>query len=222
MTNVISISNYHKDMNTLLYLETFENNINVTNDDKYIINGDNIWIKSKDSKYSNQPILLKTLNKPIVKYESNHGLQFTQELKHYGISSILKQPILFNDYKHDFVIQYEIKLEESLECGGTYIKLLRSSYDNKNIHEVVEQLNNETPYSIMFGPDKCGNNNKIHFIIQYQNPITKEWSELHYNETIPAKIDKFTHLYTLHMKADSSFDIYMDMKLMKSGKYMYK
>ena len=82
----------------------------------------------------------------------------------------------------------------------------------------LSQLNSDTRYSIMFGPDKCGSNNKIHFIIQYQNPISKEWEEKHFNTTIAMKSDKLkTHLYTLHIKSNSDFEIYVDMKEASRG-----
>jgi len=175
------------------------------------LHGDHRWIKSKVGKYLNQPVLIKPPNKPVKGFESDNGLQLTQEMKHYGLSCQLNHPFDFS-LQQDFVIQYEVRLEESLECGGAYIKLLREVNQSS-----LEELSNDTPYSIMFGPDKCGSTNKVHFIIQYRNPITGVWTEHHYNETLSAKVDKSTHLYTLHIKADSTFDIYVDMKLAKSG-----
>ena len=38
-------------------------------------------------------------------------------------------------------------------------------------------LDNESPYSIMFGPDKCGGTNKVHFIFRFTNPVTGETEE---------------------------------------------
>ena len=82
----------------------------------------------------------------------------------------------------------------------------------------LSQLNSDTRYSIMFGPDKCGSNNKIHFIIQYQNPISKEWEEKHFNTTIAMRSDKSkTHLYTLHIKSNNDFEIYVDRKEASRG-----
>ena len=54
------------------------------------------------------------------------------------------------------VVQYEVKLQKGLECGGAYMKLLR---DNKKLH--AEEFSNASPYVIMFGPDKCGATNKV-------------------------------------------------------------
>ena len=54
------------------------------------------------------------------------------------------------------VMQYEVKLQNGLECGGAYMKLLQ---DNKALH--AEEFSNTSPYVIMFGPDKCGATNKV-------------------------------------------------------------
>lgn len=33
------------------------------------------------------------------------------------------------------------------------------------------RFQDKTPYSIMFGPDKCGTSGKVHLIFRYKNPI---------------------------------------------------
>lgn len=70
----------------------------------------------------------------------------------------------------------------------------------------------------MFGPDKCGSNNKVHFILQHQNPISKIWEEKHFNDTPAIRTDRKTHLYTLKLSAeDNNFEIYIDKKVVKHG-----
>jgi len=70
----------------------------------------------------------------------------------------------------------------------------------------------------MFGPDKCGHeNDKVHFIFRHQNPLTKEWEEKHLVEPPKTKVDKLTHLYTLHVTPDSSFTIEIDGKTAAKG-----
>ena len=44
-------------------------------------------------------------------------------MKHYGVSTKFSKPLQSNG--KDIVVQYELKLEETLNCGGAYIKLLR-------------------------------------------------------------------------------------------------
>ena len=60
------------------------------------------------------------------------------------------------------VIQYEVKLQDGLDCGGAYIKLLKKE-EGKDFDP--EQFSNQTPYVIMFGPDKCGTDNKVNIIM---------------------------------------------------------
>jgi calnexin len=73
---------------------------------------------------------------------------------HHAISA--KFPKAVNNKGKTLVVQYEVKLQNGLECGGAYLKLLR---DNKALH--AEEFSNSSPYVIMFGPDKCGATNKV-------------------------------------------------------------
>ena len=45
----------------------------------------------------------------------------------------------------------------------------------------------DSPYIIMFGPDRCGDNNKVHFILRHQNPVSKEWEEKHFESDTPVR-----------------------------------
>ena len=170
------------------------------------------WVKSSHSKYHNQPIMVKTLDSAPDGFGENKVLLLTQEMKHYGFGSKFPEP--FDPTHRDIVLQYEVKLEEGLTCGGAYLKMLRAGPDFTGL----ENLNNDSPYSIMFGPDKCGGNNKVHFIMQHQSPITKEWEEKHFNETQPIRSDRKTHLYTLHIgNQNNSFEMYIDMSSVRKG-----
>jgi hypothetical protein len=55
----------------------------------------------------------------------------------------------------------------------------------------MTSLNNDSPYSIMFGPDRCGGTNKVHFILQHQSPVTGRWEEKHLVDVIPVSVDKY-------------------------------
>lgn len=58
-------------------------------------------------------------------------------------------------------------MQNGLECGGAYVKLL-----SKSDSLILEQFTDKTPYTIMFGPDKCGNDAKLHFIFRHKHPLT--------------------------------------------------
>ena len=110
------------------------------------------------------------------------------------------------------VVQYEVKLQKGLDCGGAYIKLLTESdetaeglragedYTDKVSKSYEQELMSKTPFTIMFGPDKCGSTNKVHFIFRHRNPKTGEWEEKHLKNPPAPKITKTTALYTLIVK----------------------
>ena len=55
--------------------------------------------------------------------------------------------------------------KNAIQCGGAYLKLLSAS-DALS----ADGFTNASPYTIMFGPDKCGSTNKIHFILRHKSP----------------------------------------------------
>jgi calnexin len=201
---VISLISGEGEKNAL-FVETF-------NDDVFA-NGK--WILSKNSKYAGQPVKVMGTNEEIpgLDTKNDRGIQLTQEMKHYGFSTPFSSPISIGSKHKDLYIQYEIKFLDVFNCGGAYIKLLRE----KATSSLLENLDSATPYAIMFGPDKCGTTNKIHFIIQYQNRVDGKWEEKHFNETIPIRADKNTHLYTLALHSDNSFEIFVDTKTARKG-----
>ncbi|KAH8815036.1 calnexin precursor [Xylogone sp. PMI_703] len=122
--------------------------------------------------------------------EGDKGLVVKNAAAHHAISA--KFPKKIENKGKTLVVQYEVKLQGGLECGGAYLKLLR---DNKALHQ--EEFSNASPYVIMFGPDKCGSTNKVHFIFNHKNPKTGEYEEKHLSAPPTAKITKTTELYTL-------------------------
>ncbi|KAI7118816.1 Calnexin, partial [Hortaea werneckii] len=92
--------------------------------------------------------------------DGDKGLVLKDKAAHHAISA--KFPKAITNKDDTLVIQYEVKLQAGLECGGAYMKLLQ---DNKALH--AEEFSNASPYIIMFGPDKCGSTNKVHFIFRH-------------------------------------------------------
>lgn len=103
-------------------------------------------------------------------------------------------------------------LPEGLECGGAYLKLLR---DTKSLHQ--DEFSNTTPYVIMFGPDKCGATNKVHFIFNHKNPKTGEYEEKHLSAAPPATIQKTTELYTLVVRPNNTFTVKRGGDIVRDG-----
>jgi len=139
------------------------------------------------------------------------GLVVKSVAAHHAISS--KFPSVIENEGKTLVVQYEVKLQNELECGGAYLKLIKKQdeeYDPK-------KYNDKTPYVIMFGPDRCGSTNKVHFIFRHKNPLTGEYEEKHLESPPQAKIEKTTVLYTLIVRPDNSFEIKINNKTAKSG-----
>jgi calnexin len=132
--------------------------------------------------------------------EGDKGLVIKNPAAHHAISA--KFPKKIDNTGKTLVVQYEVKLQKGLECGGAYMKLLR---DNKALHQ--EEFSNTTPYVIMFGPDKCGHTNKVHFIFNHKNPKTGEYEEKHLQAPPAAKISKTTELYTLIVHPNQTYAI---------------
>jgi calnexin len=101
---------------------------------------------------------------------------------------------------------------DGLECGGAYLKLLQ---ENKALHS--EEFSNSSPYIIMFGPDKCGATNKVHFIFRHKNPKTGEYEEKHLENPPLARTVKTTSLYQLVVHPNNTFFINIDGEQQRTG-----
>ncbi|KFZ10762.1 hypothetical protein V502_07938 [Pseudogymnoascus sp. VKM F-4520 (FW-2644)] len=142
--------------------------------------------------------------------DGDKGLVVKNAAAHHAISAKFPKPI--ENKGKTLVVQYEVKLQNGLECGGAYLKLLR---DNKALHQ--EEFSNTSPYVIMFGPDKCGHTNKVHFIVNHKNPKTGEYEEKHMNAPPSAQISKTSELYTLIVHPNNTFAIRQNGKQVKEG-----
>lgn len=55
----------------------------------------------------------------------DYALVLKSEAKHHAIASKLSRPIKFDTPQ--LVIQYEVKFQNGIDCGGAYVKLLSAS-----------------------------------------------------------------------------------------------
>lgn len=142
--------------------------------------------------------------------EGDKGLVLKDKAAHHAISA--KFPKAVTNKDDSLVVQYEVKLQAGLECGGAYMKLLQ---DNTALH--ADEFSNASPYIIMFGPDKCGSTNKVHFIFRHKNPKTGEYEEKHLKSPPAARITKTSSLYTLIVRPDQTFEMMIDGGSVKNG-----
>ncbi|RHY29207.1 hypothetical protein DYB32_005340 [Aphanomyces invadans] len=172
------------------------------------------WVKSAGKKYREQKISIKKGSKLLGKYAADKALVMENKAQHYGFAAKLPEPFFMDGSKgkKSLVVQYEVKYPEVVKCAGTYLKLLR---DSPTLD--VTDLHDKTPFSIMFGPDKCDKNNKVHFIFNHQNPRTKTYDEKQLQISPEVKNDKLSHVYTLAIHDDNTFEMYADLTIIKNG-----
>eukprot|EP00798_Chlamydomonas_sp_ICE-L_P002098 gene2098-18158_t len=136
--------------------------------------------------------------------EADKGIQTGPDSKFFALYTDMGKTI--DNTGKDLVLQYSVKHEQNLDCGGGYIKLIPASSAAD-----MESFGGETPYSIMFGPDICGQTKKVHVILNYNG-------ENHLIKTdIKAKSDSLTHVYTLVIKPDNTYAVYIDLEEVAKG-----
>ena len=157
---------------------------------------------SEVAKYNGQKYTIGEKSSVAVGIDGDKALYFDKP-SHFGLTSIIDSVAPNGG---DLVFQYEVRFTETVTCGGAYLKFL----DAKRFSD-PKSLNNESPYIVMFGPDKCGSDtNKVHFIVRHENPVSHEWTEHHFNSPPKIKSDTFSHLYTLVIHSDNTFEIKID------------
>ncbi|XP_048198661.1 calreticulin-3 isoform X2 [Perognathus longimembris pacificus] len=139
----------------------------------------NRWVQStNDSKFGHFTV---SSGKFYGHKEKDKGLQTTQNGRFYAISARFKP---FSNKGKTLVVQYTVKHEQKMDCGGGYVKIFPADLDQKN-------LNGKSPYYIMFGPDICGFDiKKVHVILHFKNQYhpnkkhirCKDW-EKHFLDT---------------------------------------
>lgn len=179
------------------------------------------WIISKAKKKTDDGSTLQydgdwLIEKPVKDSLPNDmGLTFALKAKHRAISAKLFRD--FNFGNRPFVIQYEVLHQDGQECGGAYLKLISKERRISDLNE----FNDKTPYAIMFGPDKCGTTNKLHFIFQHKNPLNGSFEEKHCKPPQSRIDETFTdskpHLFKLILNPDSTFSISVDHKVINEG-----
>jgi calreticulin len=135
--------------------------------------------------------------------EEDIGIQTSQDARFYGISSTFEP---FSNEGKSLVLQFTVKHEQKIDCGGGYIKLYPTGLDQKNLH-------GDSKYYIMFGPDICGySTKKVHVIFHYNG------KNLLIKKDIKCKDDELSHLYTLILNPDNTYVVKIDNEKVESGK----
>lgn len=159
------------------------------------------WVEST-FKGAEQGAFQLTAGKFYGDAEKDLGIQTSQDARFYGISAKFEP---FSNEGKSLVVQFTVKHEQKIDCGGGYVKLYPKGLDQKGLH-------GDSQYFIMFGPDICGySTKKVHVIFNYnsQNLLTKK--------EIKCKDDELTHLYTLIVNPDNTYVVKIDNEKVESG-----
>merc|ERR1711959_94562 len=158
------------------------------------------WVQSKAK--DGRGVMKVSAGKFYGDAEAGKGLQTSQDAKFYAISS--KHTEFSNEGK-TLVVQFSVKHEQDIDCGGAYLKLLPASLDAK-------KFQGDSEYNIMFGPDICGSSTKkTHVIFNYKG------KNLDKKKEVRAESDTLSHLYTLIVKPDNTYEVQIDMNKVDSG-----
>jgi calreticulin len=141
--------------------------------------------------------------------EVNKGLATTEDMRFYSISA--KMAKKSTSKKKELVVQFSAKYEahQYAFCGGGYIKLLPDGLKQKT-------FGGDDEYHIMFGPDLCGYDvSHIHTIFNHkgENLLKTDKISLEYSDK-----NEYTHLYTLHLKPDGTYEVFFDLESKAKGK----
>jgi calreticulin len=69
------------------------------------------------------------------------GIQTSQDARFYGLSTKFTR---FSNKDKPLVVQFTVKHEQNIDCGGGYVKLFDCSLPQGDMH-------GDSPYLIMFG-----------------------------------------------------------------------
>jgi len=134
--------------------------------------------------------------------EADKGIQTSQDARFYAISTKFPK---FSNAGKDLVLQFQIRFPQKIDCGGGYIKLLSSTFDQKT-------FGGDTPYAIMFGPDICGTSTqRVHAIFGFQG------KNLLIKKDIRCETDELSHVYTLIVRPDNTYEVRVDGTKRESG-----
>merc|ERR1711976_119077 len=131
------------------------------------------------------------------------GIQSSEDSKFYGISASFDS---FSNEGKTLIIQYQAKYEKDIECGGGCLKIGPKMDDPTGFGD-------QTPYNIMFGPDKCGYTKRTHLIFNYKGKNVLKKSDLAYKQ------DDFgiSHLYRLTVNSDNTVKVDIDQEKVYEG-----
>ena len=154
-------------------------------------------------------------------------LKMSSASAYHGLAKTLSHE--FNPkVQSDLFGTMEVKFDQSHVCGGAYFKLFHTNRLTDS--NSVSSFTDATPYSIMFGPDRCGyGTNKVHLIIKFPHPSNNseegedDYVEEHLKNpptvktTSPADGPTVTQQYGFALHSDGTYEIFQSGEKLASG-----
>lgn len=137
------------------------------------------------------------------------GIKTSGDARHYALAAPLSAS--FHNGDSDLFIAYLVKNEQSIDCGGMYVKLLPTGAD-------LTAFDGDSPYNIMFGPDICGSSKRTHVILAYPQEDTSETkTNVDKAENVRVESDTSAHLYAFLLKKDGTYMVKIDGDVVAGG-----
>ena len=118
------------------------------------------------------------------------------------------------------MVQYSVKYDQDVvgSCAGGYLKLFPSTVDQQTLHGGAD----EDAYNLMFGPDVCGLDHKVHAIFHYGHEAKKLGGDEagQVDKRIAAHTDTLTHVYTWIIRPDRTYEIKIDGGKARKGELL--
>merc|ERR1719272_2524505 len=125
---------------------------------------------------------------------ADSGIKTSEDAKFYGLLAEFDE---FSNTDKDLYVQFTVKHEQNIDCGGGYVKIFPKQDD-------LAATDMES-YNVMFGPDICGpGTRKTHVIMAYDGEHQEN------TKSIACKYDEASHLYQLRLSKDNTYEVQID------------
>jgi len=135
--------------------------------------------------------------------KEDRGIQTAEDSKFFGVSAAFDS---FTNEGKELIVQYQVKYEKDVECGGGYLKIGPKMED-------ATKFGDPTVYNIMFGPDKCGFTKRTHLIFNYKGKHVLKKADLDYKQ----EGEGTSHLYRMILKPDNTVRVEIDEEKIYEG-----
>jgi len=159
------------------------------------------WVVSEKRPASERGLITLSAGKYFTDEVQERGLKTSEDARFYHLTTEFPE---FNNKGKSIVLQYSLKQDQRIDCGGGYVKLHPKGINQKT-------YDGDSVYNIMFGPDICGSTRRTHVI------LTKDGKNHLIKEDVPTETDTVTHVYTLILKPDNTFTVLTDNKESRAG-----